>query len=239
MSGFGQTLRELAAAQKSGKGVSFYSRLVNRPAGRVLAAAAHRLGLTPNQVTLVSAGCTGGAIATIAVASPTRPVAVGVFAALVVGFALDSADGQLARLTGTQHPSGEWLDHLVDCAKLLFLHMAVLISFYRFFDLPDTAFLLVPIVFQGAAVLVFFGGVLTEQLKRAAAANAPVAPPPAPPSTLRSLALLPADYGLFCAVFLFLGDHDVFLVLYCAFLAAQVLFLVAFCVKWFRELSRV
>ncbi|MFE3287575.1 CDP-alcohol phosphatidyltransferase, partial [Streptomyces sp. NPDC059233] len=49
----GTALRELRGAQKSAKGVSLYSRFVNRPAGRYLAAASYAVGLTPNQVTLV------------------------------------------------------------------------------------------------------------------------------------------------------------------------------------------
>ncbi|GAB2599654.1 CDP-alcohol phosphatidyltransferase family protein [Streptomyces capparidis] len=233
MSGFTRTVRELKAAQKPGKGVSVYSRFVNRPAGRVFAAAAYRLGLSPNQVTLVSAVFTFTGIGIVAAVPPSHPMALGVFLALVTGFALDSADGQLARLTRSGSPSGEWLDHVVDCAKMLALHMAVLLSFYRFFDLPDTGFLLAPIAFQFAAVMVFFGGILTEQLKRRAEAG-----PPAPASTLRSLALLPADYGVFCFVFLLLGNEDAFLAGYCALLAAHVLFLVAFLAKWYRELSR-
>ncbi|RBL82322.1 CDP-alcohol phosphatidyltransferase, partial [Streptomyces cavourensis] len=54
MGSTGTVLRELRGAQKSAKGVSLYSRYVNRPAGRVLAAGAYRAGLTPNQVTLIS-----------------------------------------------------------------------------------------------------------------------------------------------------------------------------------------
>lgn len=231
---FGGALRELSSAQKSGKGVSLYSRYVNRPAGRVLAAAAYRAGLTPNQVTLVSALFTFCALAAVALVRPSHTLAVAVFAALVAGFALDSADGQLARLTRAGSASGEWLDHVVDCAKMLGVHMAVLVSFYRFFDLPGDRWLLAPLVFQFAAVMVFFGGILTEQLKRRSEAGAVST---APASTLRSLALLPADYGVFCAAFLFLGNRDLFLVLYLALGAAHVVFMAAFLAKWFRELS--
>ncbi|GGO80123.1 CDP-alcohol phosphatidyltransferase family protein [Wenjunlia tyrosinilytica] len=234
MTDFTYALRELSAAQKSGKGVSLYSRFVNRPAGRVLAAASYTIGLTPNQVTLISAAFTFTGVGTIAMVEPSHAMAAGVFLALVTGFALDSADGQLARLRKAGSAAGEWLDHVVDCAKMLALHMAVLVSFYRFFDLPAKAYLLAPVAFQFAAVMVFFGGILTEQLKR----RKETGTAPAPASTLRSVALLPVDYGLFCAVFLFLGDQDLFLLLYCAFLAAHLLFMAAFLAKWYRELSR-
>ncbi|MFE1174061.1 CDP-alcohol phosphatidyltransferase family protein [Streptomyces sp. NPDC058773] len=239
MSQFGYAIRQLSAAQKSAKGVSLYSRHVNRPAGRVLAAVGYGLKLTPNQITMISGVFTFSGVVMIAVLRPSPAAAAAIFAALVLGFALDSADGQLARLTGTGSAAGEWLDHVVDCAKMLALHMAVLVSFHRSFGLSDPRILFVPIAFQFAAVMVFFGGILTEQLKRADrlrnGAGGPV--PAAPASTLRSVALLPVDYGVFCALFLLFGSRDAFLVGYCGLLAAHLLFMVAFLVKWYRELS--
>ncbi|AXK37869.1 CDP-alcohol phosphatidyltransferase family protein [Streptomyces armeniacus] len=227
----------MRGAQKTAKGVSLYSRYLNRPAGRVLAAAAYRLGLTPNQVTLVSAAFSGAGIAALAAGRPSWPLAVCVYAALAIGFAFDSADGQLARLRGESSAAGEWLDHVVDCAKITALHSAVLISLHRFHELPGEGWLLLPLAFQLAAVLIFFGGLLTDKLRpRPAPGSAPYGPPPAPPLA-RSLALLPVDYGVFCAVFLLLGSERLFLGGYTAFFAAHVLFLVAFLIKWFRELS--
>ncbi|GAA3655676.1 CDP-alcohol phosphatidyltransferase family protein [Streptomyces chitinivorans] len=234
MSRFRYAVGELAAAQKPARGVSLYSRYVNRPAGRLLAAAAYGARMSPNQVTAVSAVFTFTGVALIALLPPSRGLALVVFAALVTGFALDSADGQLARLTRRGGPAGEWLDHVVDCAKMLALHTAVLVCFHRHFGFSDPVYLLIPLAFQFAAVTVFFGGVLTEQLKRNAAGSGTGVPAP---SALRSVALLPVDYGLLCAVFLFLGDRELFLVLYCALLAAHLLFLPAFLAKWYRELS--
>src|SRR4051794_1561474 len=105
-------VERLASAQKSAKGGSLYSRYVNRPVGRVLAAGAYRAGLTPNQVTLVSAAFSYGAVAALAAAAPSWGLAAAVYAALALGFAFDSADGQLARLLGAGGPAGEWLDHV-------------------------------------------------------------------------------------------------------------------------------
>jgi phosphatidylglycerophosphate synthase len=232
------TLRQLRTAQKSAKGVSFYSRYVNRPAGRVLAAGAYRVGLTPNQVTLISAAFTLASVAAVAIARPSWTLAVAVYLGLVVGFAFDSADGQLARLTGKGGPAGEWLDHVVDCAKMTALHAAVLISFYRFFDLPGDGWLLVPLGFQFAAVLSFCAGLLTDQLKRQAVkVPEAAAPAAAPASPLRALALLPVDYGVFCLVFLLLGSPSAFRFAYTMLFAFQALFLLGFLAKWFRELS--
>ncbi|MEU0134975.1 CDP-alcohol phosphatidyltransferase family protein [Streptomyces sp. NPDC006296] len=238
MSSTGTVLRELRGAQKSSKGVSLYSRYVNRPTGRLLAAAACRVGLTPNQVTLVSALFTFASLAAVALAEPSRWLGAAVWAGLAVGFAFDSADGQLARLTGRGGPDGEWLDHVVDCAKMVLVHSAVLISFHRFGRLPGEGWLLLPLGFLFVAVLTFCAGLLREQLGRAAARTGPAATgPAAPASRLRALALLPADYGVFCLVFLLLGAPGAFRAGYAALAVVHAVFLAVFLVKWFRELK--
>ncbi|MFE9635361.1 CDP-alcohol phosphatidyltransferase family protein [Streptomyces sp. NPDC006463] len=239
----GAALRELRGAQKSAKGVSLYSRFVNRPAGRYLAAGSYGLGLTPNQVTLVSAAFSFAAAAAVALTEPSWGLGIAVWAALAVGFAFDSADGQLARLRGGGSAAGEWLDHVVDCARLTALHSCVLIAFYRF---PDSygiggagtggdGWLLVPLGFQFAAIVTFFGGLLTEKLKPRPAPGSPAAAP----STVRAVALLPVDYGVFCLVFLLLGGGGLFRWAYAGLGAVAGLFLLAFLAKWYRELSAV
>ncbi|MFR9674960.1 CDP-alcohol phosphatidyltransferase family protein [Streptomyces sp. TR06-5] len=230
---FGGALEQLRAAQKTAKGVSLYSRWVNRPAGKVLAAAAHRAGLAPNAVTLASGALSFTGIAAVALAEPSWPLALAVYAALALGFALDAADGQLARLQRVSSAAGEWLDHVVDCGKITALHAAVLIAFHRFFDLPSPGWLLLPLAFQFAAVVIFFGGLLADKLRPRTSPRAPAAGP----SRARAFALLPVDYGVFCGVFLLLGDRTAFLWGYTALFLAHALFLVLFLVKWFRELS--
>ncbi|MFE2377388.1 CDP-alcohol phosphatidyltransferase family protein [Streptomyces sp. NPDC059398] len=238
MGSVGTALLELRTAQKSAKGVSLYSRYVNRPAGRWLAAGSHALGLSPNQVTLVSAVFSFAAVAGVALGGPSWGQGIAVWAGLAVGFAFDSADGQLARLRGGGSAAGEWLDHVVDCAKITALHSAVLIAFYRHpghFGVADDAWLLVPLGFQFAAVVTFFGGLLTEKLTPRPVPGSPAAAP----SRLRAVALLPVDHGIFCLVFLLLGAGPGFRWAYTALGAASALFLAAFLTKWFRELSAV
>ncbi|MEU2025825.1 CDP-alcohol phosphatidyltransferase family protein [Streptomyces sp. NPDC016469] len=231
-------LGRLRGAQKTAKGVSLYSRYLNRPAGRFFAAGAYQIGMTPNQVTLTSAVFTFTAIACVALVRPGPWPAVLVYLGLAVGFALDSADGQLARLTGRGGPDGEWLDHVVDCAKMILVHTAVLIAFHRYFALPGDGWLLLPLGFLFVAVLTFCAGLLREQLGKAASHGTDRAPgPAAPPSRLRAVALLPADYGVFCLVFLLLADETAFRIGYAVLAATHALFLVLFLGKWFRELK--
>lgn len=229
MTRFAEALRGLPAAQKSAKGAPAYSRFVNRRLGRYLAAGAYAVNLSPNQVTIISGLCSFAAIAVIALVTPSPPMAIAVCLLLVIGYALDSADGQLARLTGRGSTAGEWLDHLVDSGKIVSLHAAVLVSFYRFFQLPP-AFLLVPLVFACVATVLFFGMILKDVLR--------TGPPGAGrPSAVRSLLVIPTDYGLLCLVFLLYGFRTVFLVVYAFLLVANALFLCAAAVKWFRELA--
>ena len=158
-------IRALAAAQKSKAGAPLYSRIVNRPVGRVLAAVAHRAHLTPDQVTLLSAACTLTGIALLA-AAPLAPAATaGTSLLLMLGYALDSADGQLARLRHGGSKAGEWLDHVADAVKLSTLHGAVAIGLFRSGRLADPALLLLPLAYGAVQNVHFFTYILTYQLR--------------------------------------------------------------------------
>jgi phosphatidylglycerophosphate synthase len=231
-------LHELVDRQKTNKGAPAYSRFVNRRLGRHLAAAAWALGRTPNQVTAASASCSLVGILTIALVRPTVPVAVLVTLALVLGYALDSADGQLARLRGGGSSAGEWLDHVIDAVKAASLHAAVLVSLYRFSDLGDR-WLLVPLLYGVVASSWFFAVVLTDLLRRAHVAQSgpsrEVSSARAP--LLRSLLALPVDYGLLCLAFLLLSSPRAFFAVYGVMFAGSVVVFAASLRSWFRELS--
>jgi phosphatidylglycerophosphate synthase len=232
-----EVIHRLASAQKTARGAPAYSRYVNRRVGRYLAAAAYLLGLTPNQVTIVSALFSAGAIAVLATAPPGALVGVLVTFLFLLGYALDSADGQVARLRGQSSLSGEWLDHMVDCAKIAAMHLAVLIGVYRHFHLHSDGYLLVPLGFCVVTTVLFFGMTLNDQLRRTHAASTGVpARAPADPSRLRSLVMIATDFGTVCAVFLLWGWRDGFLVGYAALFAAHVVFLVLAAAKWFRDI---
>lgn len=235
-SAYSRAVRQLSAHQKTSKGAPAYSRFVNRPLGRRAAAGAFVAGLTPNQVTCASAAFTFAGIALLALVRPTPGTAVAVALLLVTGYALDSADGQLARLRGGGSPAGEWLDHVIDAAKTAALHAAVLVAFYRYFSLP-TALLLLPLLYLVTATTWFFTVVLTDQLRRARqSAPSPAAGPPRR-STLRALLALPTDYGLLCLLFGLFAQRYVFVWAYGAMLAGTLLFFCAALVSWFRELN--
>jgi phosphatidylglycerophosphate synthase len=241
-----------AGAGKSNRGAPGYSRWINRPVGRQLAILAFRIGLSPNQVTLLSGFTSLVGIAVMAIAPATVPVGFLVAFLLALAYALDSADGQVARMQGGGSRTGEWLDHVVDCLKIASLHAAVLIAWYRSYEVSD-ALLLVPIAFGIQASAFFFGKILTDQLRASAAVgaasadpvaeSAPVSAPTAAddgrPPVLASLLVLPLDYGLLCVTFVLFGFHQAFIWAYSALALMGVVLLVAAFGKWYRDLSRV
>ena len=235
---FTVALSELARAQKPGRGAPPYSRWINRRMGRVIAAAAYVVGLTPNGVTVISALFTFSALALIALVPPTIGVGILIGVLLILGYALDAADGQLARLTGRGSRAGEWLDHMVDVTKTCVLHAVVLISLFRFGGVPSPAYLLVPLGYLTVSVMFFFGLMLVDQLRRAArSADASAAPTGG--GLFQTIAAIPTDYGILCVVFLSFGYRPLFLVLYGLMFLGHALVLCGTLVKWWRDLRAI
>ncbi len=227
--------QKLAASQKSATGAPLYSVLINRPLGRIFAALAHQIGLTPNQVTLVSAVFTFSGIAVLAIAPPTWLTALLVTAGLVLGYGLDSADGQLARLRGGGTLTGEWLDHFIDSIKVASLHLGVLVMFYNYFKLTNW-WLLVPLIFSITSVAHFFGMLLTDLLTRTRSGNSAKR---TSGSRLVSAAKLPTDYGVLCLSMLLLPLTGFFVWWY-TFLAVAMLGYTALVVPvWYRRIARL
>lgn len=233
---FSGSLKALSAAQKSGRGAPAYSRFINRRLGRVLAAAAHVAGLSPNAVTVISAIFTFTGIVVIALAPRSWLVAAAISLLLITGYALDAADGQLARLRGGGSVAGEWLDHMVDSVKITSLHVAVLIGVYRY-DTIDEVWLLVPAGFAVIGASSFFAQILNEQLHLNRDAVRPTAGKVTSSSSwISSLLKIPTDYGLLCLVFLLLGSAELFMVAYGFLFLASTSYFALASVKWFRDM---
>jgi phosphatidylglycerophosphate synthase len=234
-----QTVRRLSAAQKGAAGAPAYSRFVNRPAGRVLAALAHRAHLTPNGVTGLSAVATCGGLALLVTVRPTWWEGLAVAVLLLLGYALDSADGQLARLRGGGSPAGEWLDHMVDAVKASSLHLAVLVGLFRFGVVDHGALLLVPLGYCVVDAVTYFGTMLNESLRARHGAPTRAQPSAVRAGIRRSVLNLPTDYGLLCVVLALVGVPAVFLPAYTLMFAAASAYLLLASVKWFREMGRL
>ncbi len=232
------TLGRLAGAQKGSAGAPAYSRFVNRKLGRLLAAVAYHAGLSPNAVTGISAVFTGTGIALLALAPHSWATGAAVAVCLVLGYAFDAADGQLARLRGGGSPAGEWLDHMVDAMKIAALHLALLIGLYRSGAVAPEL-LLVPLGFSVVSVVLFFATLLNEAMRAQHGALTRAAPTADQPGVLRSLLVAPTDYGVLCLVFLLLGAPGAFLAVYGVLFVATASYLALASVKWFKEMGRL
>lgn len=229
-------LRALNSAQKPPHGTPAYSRFVNRPVGRRLAARAAVWGWSPNLVSAVSGACSLLAVVVLAVGGSSVLVGVVVAVLLALGYAWDSADGQVARLTGTGSVFGEWLDHMIDCTKIGALHIAVGIHLVRSTDV-GLPWLLVPALYLVVANVLFFGMILTDQLRRAAGASKVTSGGSL--SVLRSLVILPSDYGALCIIFVTLAWPMVFLGLYVLMFLGSALLLAAAVFRWSATLRSI
>jgi phosphatidylglycerophosphate synthase len=236
---FRQTLARLGRAQKGAKGAPAYSRFVNRKLGRLLAAVAFHAGLTPNAVTAISAAFTGTAITLLALRPASWALGFLVAGCLAVGYAFDAADGQLARLRGGGSPAGEWLDHMVDSVKTSSLHLALLVGLYRFQPVERGPLLLLPLGFCVVAAVLFFGTMLNEALRAQHGAPTRAQRTGERPSVLRSLVVVPTDYGLLCWTFVLLGAPAVFLSVYAFLFVVMTAYLALAAVTWFREMGRL
>ena len=120
----------LDAAVKPDDG--FFGTFFVSPYSKHLARAAHRVGLTPNQVTVTSMVL--GAVAAALFAEGSRPALV--LGALVAhaAFVLDCVDGQLARYAGAFSALGAYLDAVFDRVKEYLLYAGLAIGAARHGD---------------------------------------------------------------------------------------------------------
>lgn len=230
----------LAMAQKSSRNAPAYSRWVNRPLGRLFAVFAYKWGLSPNAVSLVSAVFTFSAILGIALGTPSVLLGVLVALGLVIGYALDSSDGQVARLSGKGSLAGEWLDHVLDAAKNTGFHLAVGALWLRNLGEWEPWTLIVPALFALQASIWFFTMVLSDLLLRIAGAkkeSSAVGEGRQPIWT--SLLGIPVDYGFLCLTMVLLGWFTTWRWLYVLLMIANVLILLLQLPRWYRRIRAV
>ena len=195
---FRQARATLDAAQKPGNGVPAYTRWVNRRAARLIASLGAASHMTPNMVTAVSFLLSLGGMALMLGQPPSPLQGVGVATLLALGYIFDSADGQLARLTGRSSKAGEWLDHVVDAIRSPAIHLSVAIAtaLYQ----PKLWWLtLVALCYGLVTSAQFLSQILAEAFVRAAGR------PQTRGGNLRSWILLPTDPGTLCWSFLLWG----------------------------------
>ncbi|WP_028192841.1 CDP-alcohol phosphatidyltransferase family protein [Salinispora pacifica] len=118
---------------RTNRGGGLFSEAISQRIGATFASGAHRLGLRPTTLSITN--LTLGLITSVIVATLAEPVATGRVPAWLVGlvalvgwqvaYALDCADGQLARVTGQGSPAGARVDVLSDVAAQIALVAAL------------------------------------------------------------------------------------------------------------------
>ncbi|PCC34444.1 CDP-alcohol phosphatidyltransferase family protein [Glutamicibacter sp. BW77] len=228
--------QELSRAQKgASKSAPAYSRYVNRRIGRFFAACAVPLGISPNQVTAVSAIFTFSGVALIALAPMSVAVGLVVAVLLAVGYALDSSDGQVARLQGSGSLAGEWLDHCVDAIKTIALPLSVAIGLWRHGIEPQWL-LIVPLAACVIGGSTFFLMILTEQFRLRLGGQGVSKDTGTSGSLLRGLLVLPMDYGVMCWVFVLWGWPQIFISVYGLITVGAAGFLLLAMRKWYSDI---
>jgi hypothetical protein len=84
-----------------------------------------------------------------------------------------------------------------------------------------------------------FAALLNEQLRRNHGARERAQRTDRRPSVLRSLVVVPTDYGLLALTFVLLGAPVVFLWVYAFLFLATTGYLMLASVRWFREMDRL
>jgi phosphatidylglycerophosphate synthase len=111
------------------RGGGLFSETVSQRIGALLALSAYRMGLAPTALTLANL-VIGLAVSIVVVATPDSagpgwPAGLLALVGWQVAYALDCADGQLARVTGRASPAGARVDVLCDVAVQIALVTAL------------------------------------------------------------------------------------------------------------------
>ncbi|MFV0426057.1 MAG: CDP-alcohol phosphatidyltransferase family protein [Beutenbergiaceae bacterium] len=227
--------RTLASRQKPGHGVPAYMRWVNRRLARPIAAAAFVARMTPNQVTALSALASAAGLAILILAPQTMLVGLAVAVLLALGFALDSADGQLARLRGDSGPVGEWVDHVVDAVRSPAVHLATGVALWL--HGASTWLVLVALIFALTVTTTFLSQILAEQLLANQHEGGAIAAAQPAPGSIRSVLLLPVDTGIICWMFVTWGIPTLFAVTYLLIGIAHLGYLLVTLARKYRTLQ--
>jgi|LSQX01.2.fsa_nt_gb phosphatidylglycerophosphate synthase len=209
---FKANYENLGSLQKGSRGTPAYTRYINRWFGKVLASLLGCFNVSPNAVSLISGLLTIlGFIGFLLFKETTFITSILLVFLLLFAYALDSADGQLARLLKKQSKKGEWLDHTLDAIKIPFGH-GVAILFIVQKTNPADVLIIIYFFLLSLSSARFFSNILKTKLidykSKRVKDNKPNE------DLLRSLLLLPGDYALFISFFILTFHPRMFFIIY-------------------------
>lgn len=141
------------------KGGLPYTVYINRPVGNFIAKIVPSW-VTPNMITIISFFVFCGCVVFMPFVNNFTESII-LTAAFLFQYALDSADGILARRRNISSPIGEWLDHSLDGIRILVLHIAVLVTFF----LNSNDFQVIHLFAVSLGIVSMGGNFITNQLK--------------------------------------------------------------------------
>jgi phosphatidylglycerophosphate synthase len=149
---------------------------------------------------------------------------------LLLGYALDSADGQLARLRNLHSEAGEYLDHIVDCVKMPIFHITVTLIIIRSVQLENELIIFYLLTISVFASAKYFSSEIKEKLlTRKGISNRGM-------KKYEMILLTPFDYGVMCFIFLF-TLFDLLFQVYVVWGFFYIVFCMLSFVRSFKQLS--
>ena len=232
---FTTNYRKLYNSQKKGAGTPAYTRFVNRWLGRLLASFLASFKISPNSVSLLSGIITFISFIMFLVIDEIKFAnsLILVFF-LYFAYALDSADGQLARLLNRQSKQGEWLDHTLDAIKIPLSHGVAIFFIYKHKAI-NVEWIIFYIIILSFASAIFLSGILKSKLiskneflrDENNEKN----------SIVRSFLTLPLDFGILISLFLFSFNPNWFIIIYSIWGLIFIFYSILLLIKYWRELT--
>lgn len=125
-------LAEFWGQKYATQGQYFFTRVISQRLGALLAYGAGRAGLSPNAVTVLGLAVSLAGCAFLTISADSWEFLATALVLFQLGFALDCADGQLARGTGRTSAMGAWLDITCDHVRQVGLLMALAAALPKF-----------------------------------------------------------------------------------------------------------
>jgi phosphatidylglycerophosphate synthase len=196
-----------------------YTKHVNRRLARPLTLAAWALGANPNQVSVLSFLVTFGGLGVFLWGAPAATWSLAAYGLLVLGYALDAADGQLARVRAQTSLIGDWFDHGLDAFKMVAVPLALGLVLLRT-EFPSVALerLATAAVFVNVTTIpARFFLLMTRRVLIPDGASSRACSPVAGPRSPVSYVMPLTDYGVLMAFFLVAMHPDLFLWAFAAY----------------------
>lgn len=232
ISGNYKKLREL---QRGNLGEPAYSRFINRWLGRIFASVIGYFKISPNTISFSSFILTIVTFICFLILKEINfleSVLLELF--LLIGFILDATDGQIARLLNKQSKKGEWFDHTLDAIKLSLGHGVAVFFIITHVDFDKFWYVVFLFIFS-LAMGRYIGVILKTKLIDYKTSER--SSKKAGKGIIRSILLLPLDYGTFIAIFIFTYNPRIFFIAYTALGLISILYSVLLIFRSWRELS--